>query len=134
MAHFSATRNPEEDLEQKGVFDVPKQGSLEILWNPWRTERPVHGRVLVWMWTNLNPKVETGQASAWLKAVKLTNLSQVHLQAAWAAGHGQVSSCGEAQRSPCSRHPPPPAPPPPHSFFVVKAARGVGGGSGGVKL
>lgn len=31
LAHFSATRNPEEDLEQKGVFDVPKQGSPEIL-------------------------------------------------------------------------------------------------------
>lgn len=95
----------------------------------------MHNWGRIWLWTNLNPKVETDWAlNAWLKAVKLTNLSQVHLQAVWAAGHGQVSSCGEAHRSPCSRHPPPPAPPPPHSFFVVKAARGVGGGSGGVKL
>lgn len=76
-----------------------------------------------------------GSLNTRLKAVKLTDSSQVHLQAVWAvSGHGQVSSCGEAQYSPCSRRPPPPAPPPPHSFFVVKAARGVGGGSGGVKL
>lgn len=57
----------------------------------------MHSWGRVWLWTNLNPKVETDRAlNAWLKAVKLTNLSQVHLQAVWAAGHGQVSSCGEA--------------------------------------
>jgi hypothetical protein len=80
------------------------------------------------------PKVETLGSNPQRELLN-RHTSQVHLQAVWAvSGHGQISSCGEAQRSPCSRHPPPPAPPPPHSFFVVKAARGVGGGSEEVKL
>lgn len=80
----------------------------------------MHGWGLVWLWTNLNPKVETDWAlNAWLKAVKLTNLSQVHLQAVWAAGHGQVSSCGEALPSPCSRHPPYPQRHHPHILSLL---------------
>lgn len=101
----------------------PKQGNLEIRCSlrrkvAWRNEGPVHGGVWFGSGPTLSPKVETDWTqSARLKAVKLTNSSQVHLQAVWAvSGHGQVSSCGEARHSPCSRHPHPSATTP--TFFL----------------
>lgn len=71
---------------------------------------------------------QTGLRRAGRRLLKLTNSSQVHLQAVWAvSGHGQVSSCGEAQHSPCSRHPPQPPTPSattPTFFLCCESSKG----------
>lgn len=40
------------------------------------------------------------------------------------SGHGQVSSCGEAQHSPCSRHPPTPSATTPTFFLCCESSKG----------
>lgn len=42
------------------------------------------------------------------------------------SGHGQISSCGEAQRSPGCRHPPPPSATTPTFFLCCESSKGCG--------
>lgn len=68
----------------------------------------MHGWALVWLWTTMSPKVETGWTrSARLTAVKLTNPSQVHpRQPGLCQGMAKSPAVGRPSTAPFQAPPP----------------------------